>query len=120
MTNTLPDPTHPDPSAHDSAPRTPAPRPLRIWPAVTFVALYLLLRLGAPLMTDEAGAIAMLGGVVCVLGIILWWLFFSRAPWLERFGFLAVMAAAMFLTVRVVHPSISNGAMGMLSYVLTL
>src|SRR5687767_863113 len=120
MTNTLPDPTRPDPSLRDSAPQTPAPRPLRIWPAVSFVVLYLLLRFGAPLVMDEAGPLVMLGAMVCWLGIVLWWLFFSRAPWLERLGFIAVMAAVMFASLWIVHPSIHNGAMGMLPYILTL
>jgi outer membrane protein assembly factor BamB len=120
MTNTLPDSTRPDPSVRESVPATPAPRPLRVWPAVTFVALYLLLRFVLPLVMEDAGPLVMLGSLVCFLGIVLWWLFFSRAPWLERLGVIVVMAAAMFATLWIVHPSIHNGAMGMLPYVLTL
>ncbi len=85
------------------------------------MALYLLAPDSSlPLVTDEAGALVMLVGMVCLLGIVLWWLFFSRAPWLERLGFLVVMAAAMFAMLWIVHPSIHNGAMGMLPYILTL
>jgi outer membrane protein assembly factor BamB len=118
MTNTLPDPTRTDPSL--PAPQTPAPRPLRLWPAVMFVALYVLLRFGLPLVMDEAGAFVMLVSLVCGLGIVLWWLFFSRAPWLERLGLIVAMAAAMVAMMWIVHPSIHNGAMGMLPYVFTL
>lgn len=84
------------------------------------VALYLLLRFGLPLVMDEAGALVMLASVVCGLGVVLWWLFFSRAPWLERLGLIAAMAAAMAAMMWIVHPSIHNGAMGMLPYIFTL
>jgi outer membrane protein assembly factor BamB len=85
-----------------------------------FVALYLLLRIVLPWVTDEAGAFIMLAGVVSLLGIALWWLLFSRAPWLERLMLPVVMAVAMVATVQLVHPSIHNGAMGMLPYVSAL
>src|SRR5262249_34701995 len=52
-----------------------------------------------------------LGGGVAVL---LWWLFFSRAPWTERIGALVLMPVAVLATSRLVHPSIANGAMGMM------
>jgi outer membrane protein assembly factor BamB len=120
MTNTLPDPMRPDPSIRESAPQTPAPRPLRLWPALMFVALYLLLLIVLPLVTDEAGAMLMLANLVCGLGIVLWWLFFSRAPWLERLALIPAMAVAMVAMMWIVHPSIHNGAMGMLPYVFTL
>jgi outer membrane protein assembly factor BamB len=85
-----------------------------------FVALYGLLRIVLPLVTDEAGAFMMLAGVVSLVGVVLWWLFFSRAPWLERLALPVVMAAAMAATLQLVHPSIHNGAMGMLPYISAL
>jgi outer membrane protein assembly factor BamB len=98
---------------------TPA-KPLRIWPAVIIAALMVLVKV-APAVAPDAmffgvpvAIIAMLGGVVGGLAILVWWLFFSRAPWLERAAAPVVMVAAVLVTSRVVHPSIANGMMGMM------
>ena len=55
---------------------------------------------------------AVLGGLVFGLAIIVWWLFFSRAAWVERLGALVLMVVALAATSRLVHESISNGMMG--------
>src|SRR5262249_14334599 len=59
-------------------------------------------------------AVAVIGGVFCGLGVVVWWLFFSRAPWSERVGAIVLMIAALFATKRIVHPSIAGGMMGMM------
>lgn len=82
-----------------------------------FIALYVLARIVLPFVTDEAGAFLMLIGAVCLVGVVLWWLLFSRAPWLERLALPVVMAVAMAAALQLVHPSIHNGAMGMLPYI---
>ena len=38
---------------------------------------------------------AIQGTFGCTVAIILWWLFFSRAPWLDRIGDIGFMAAAL-------------------------
>ncbi|HWN09908.1 MAG TPA: PQQ-binding-like beta-propeller repeat protein [Pyrinomonadaceae bacterium] len=102
-------------------------KPLRLWPGVIAAALLLLLRFIVPLAFPEAeiaGVPAMLigvmSGVVFGLLIVVWWMFFSRAPWTERLGFLALMIVAMFATSRIIHVSIATGAMGFLFYVLAV
>ena len=60
------------------------------------------------------------GGLAGALLIALWWLFFSRAPWLERLGAIAVMAAALFATRFILHPSIAGGMMGFMFYVYAI
>ena len=62
----------------------------------------------------------MLGGMAGALLIALWWLLFSRAPWLERLGAIAVMAAALFATRFILHPSIAGGMMGFMLYVYAI
>ncbi|HEX8162311.1 MAG TPA: PQQ-binding-like beta-propeller repeat protein [Pyrinomonadaceae bacterium] len=96
------------------------PRPLRLWPGVALVILMLLVRFVLPAVVPEAILVAMIGEVVGALAIIVWWLFFSRAPWPERVGALVLMIVALVATKRVVHPSIAGGAMGMLLYVLAI
>jgi outer membrane protein assembly factor BamB len=49
-----------------------------------------------------------------------WWLFFSRAAWLDRIGALVLMPVAVFVTKRFVHQSIENGFMGNMIIVLAI
>ena len=44
--------------------------------------------------------------------ILVWWLFFSRAPWSERLGALVLMVVALLATSRLVHVSIADRADG--------
>src|SRR6185503_10758627 len=55
-----------------------------------------------------------------LLSIFVWWIFFSRAPWSERLGAIAVMIVALFVTSRFIHVSIAGGAMGFLFWVLAI
>ena len=88
-----------------------SPRPLRLWPGVSAAALFLVFRFVAPLFPD-GDMIGMLGSVVGALVILIWWLFFSRAPWAERVGALVVMTVALLLTWQIVDKSIATGMMG--------
>jgi outer membrane protein assembly factor BamB len=92
-------------------------KPLRLWPGVVIVALQWLLRFVIPeIVPEDLAPQAMLygifGALLCAVALLLWWLFFSRAPWLERLGVLAVMVVAMVATRFALHRSIAEGAMG--------
>ena len=91
-------------------------KPLRVWPGVVVAMLLVLVRL-TPIVVDEVMPIAMMGAVVGGLLILLWWLFLSRARWSERLGVTVLMIGALFVTSRLVHESITGGAMGFLFYV---
>ena len=56
----------------------------------------------------------MIVAIAGTLAIVVWWLFFSRAPWSERIGGILVMIAAVFATRPLLHRSITNGMMGMM------
>jgi outer membrane protein assembly factor BamB len=93
----------------------PAPKkPLRLWPGVVIVTLQWLLRFGVPIVMPEAQIVGIIGEVAGGLAIVVWWLFFSRAPWSDRLGALVLMIVALVATRRIVHPSIENGMMGMM------
>lgn len=96
---------------------TPAPKPLRLWPGVVLVALQWLLRFVVPFLVPDAAMIGVLGALGCGLLLVVWWLFFSRAPWLERLGALALLIVAVPVTKLFVHPSIAGGMMGMMPIV---
>ncbi len=84
----------------------PTPRkPLRLWPGVRRRGrCWLVFKLAAA--TFAPPPVGMLGGIAAGLVILLWWLFFSRAPWFERVGALVLMVGGVFATVRLVHVSI--------------
>jgi len=79
--------------------------------------LLVLIRFVVPIVGSEVMPFAMLGALAAALAILAWWLFFSRAPWSERLGGIALTIAAVFATSRLVHPSIAGGGMGMLLYI---
>ncbi|MFB3826526.1 MAG: PQQ-binding-like beta-propeller repeat protein [Bryobacteraceae bacterium] len=88
--------------------------PLRLWPGVAAVILQWTVWLLVPLVIPGTMIFAVLGGLVGGLLVLVWWVFFSRAPWLRRLGALAVMAAALAATWQVLDPSVAAGMMGMM------
>src|SRR6185436_12918769 len=88
-------------------------KPLRLWPGVAAVAALCLLRFGVPAVSsgDIAGYIALSGELFGVLAVVGWWLFFSRAPWPERLGAVALMIVALAATPRILDKSIATGMM---------
>lgn len=89
---------------------------LRLWTGVIIVALQWLVMFGLPLVMPETGGTAILGGLAGGLLVIVWWLFFSRAPWTERVGAIALMPVAVFATKKIVHASIANAGMGFMFF----
>ena len=87
-------------------------KPLRLWPGVVAAVLLLLARFGLPRVFPEQAIYGILGAVVAGLLILVWWLFFSRAPWSERIGAVVLMVVAVYGTQYIVHESISGGLMG--------
>ena len=88
------------------------PLSLRLWPGVVGGALLLFSAL-RPLFTSDGG-IGVLAGVVGALIVIVWWLFFSRAPWSVRLTTVGSAALLMYGTFRIIDPSIAGGMMGLM------
>src|SRR2546427_96328 len=89
-------------------------KPLRLWPGVVAVVLQWLVRFVVPVVVPGAIAVGMIGELLGGVTIVVWWLFFSRAPWSERVGAIVLMGVALFATPRIVHKSIATGMMGMM------
>ncbi len=101
--------------------------PLRLKPAIVLVTLLLLLTYGVPAVAPDAevaglplGLLSLLAGVLCFAGIVIWWLFFSRARWFERVGALGVVVVALFAARSVAHISIVDAGMGRFFYIAVL
>lgn len=90
------------------------PKPLRLWPGVLAVLLQWLLMFILPWLVPKAMAIGLMGGLFLGLIIVLWWVFFSRAPGFERWIAPLLMIFAMFLTSRLIHETVQTGNMGMM------
>lgn len=103
-------------STDEPKPRNPERRqPLRLWPGVSLAILLVVLRYGAPLVAPDNGLlIAFLGGAGVALLIVLWWLFASRAPWVERLAAVALVAVALVATPSILHESIAKGNMSLM------
>jgi outer membrane protein assembly factor BamB len=93
---------------------------LRLWPGIVLVALQWLIRFIVPIFAPDAVGLALIGGTVGGIAVLVWWIFFSRAPWSDRIGATILMAVAMLGTLRIVHESIATGAQGMLLPILAI
>lgn len=95
-------------------------RPLRLWPGVAIVLLQWLGWFVIPILIPDATYYGLMGGLMCGLAVVVWWMFFSRAPWIERLGALVLMIVALAATPLILHKSIATGAMGMLFYIYAI
>ncbi len=93
-------------------------KPLRLWPGVAAVALQWLGWFVVPaVLPPDAAMYGMIGGFLGgTMAVVVWWLFFSRTPWSERVGALALMVVAVVATKRIVDPSIATAGQGMLMF----
>src|SRR5215216_5871861 len=87
----------------DAAPH----KPLRVWPGIVAVVLQWLSRFGikAVIPGIDGFGKAMMASFLFTLVLIVWWTFFSRARWRERFGALGLVALALAGTWFLRHNS---------------
>ena len=70
-------------------------KPIRVWPGVVAAILMVGMRFVLPLAAPGGTVIGLIGAALSALAIVVWWLFFSRAPWSERLGALVLMIVAL-------------------------
>jgi hypothetical protein len=100
--------------------KTPARKPLRLWPNVAIAILQVLVTFAIPVVAPDNTLLRVLAGPACTLAVVLWWVFFSRAPWSERLGAVGLMIAALLATSRIIDKSLATGAQGMLFPILAI
>ena len=89
-------------------------KPLRLWPGIVFAIVLVLGRYVMPIIVPEEieifglplGLVAVFGGMLAAVGILVWWVFFSRAAWSER------LAAIVLIVVAVPALVLARGARG--------
>ena len=87
-------------------------KPLRLWPGVVLAALLLVGWFVLPAVVPKAFLVGMLAAVVCALGVVVWWSFFSRARWFERVGAILLMIVGVAAARPFVDKSIAGAGMG--------
>ena len=87
---------------------------LRLWPGVLAVTLQWFTRFALPIFWPDGLEFCVLSGLAGGLLVLVWWAFFSRAPWVERLGGILLMIVAMGAASRIVDRSVATGMMGMM------
>jgi outer membrane protein assembly factor BamB len=102
-------------------------RLVRLTPGVIILALQWLMFFVVPAVAGDVeifglplAVIAMFAGVLGGVAALLWWVVFSRAPWLERIAAPLVMIAGILLTRQLAHESIVGAHMGVSLFFLPL
>ena len=96
------------------------PGKIRLMPGVIIMVLLILIRFIIPMIFPDTIMVGLMGGIFICLAIIIWWVFFSRAPGIERWGGFVLMVISLVGVSYISHPSLAKGGMGMLFYIYAL
>jgi outer membrane protein assembly factor BamB len=93
-------------------------KPLRLIPGIVIAILLVLIRYVIPAFSqnDTITFSSIFGGLICSVAILVWWVFFSRAPMVERLGAPVLMIVALLVTSKFLDVSIATAMMGMMFY----
>jgi len=87
-------------------------QPLRVWPGVVAVVVQWFGFFVLPIIVPDAMLYGIMGALVCAVAVLVWWLFFSRAPYVERWGVAVLIIIAWLVASRLIDKSIATGMMG--------
>ena len=93
-------------------------KPLRLWPGMVAMILIILVKLVVPKVISDALPVAIFGRLFLGLVVIIWWMFFSRAPRLKRWSAVPLMIIALIVVRPFLHKSIATAGMEMLFLLL--
>jgi outer membrane protein assembly factor BamB len=82
-------------------------KPLRLWPGVIAAVVLGLARFGVKAVIPgfKGFALGMQWALGAALAVVLWWMLFSRARWLDRVGAIVLMIAGLSATWFLRHDS---------------
>ena len=84
-------------------------KPLRVWPGVILAVALLAARFGVKAVVPGFTGFSrgMMWSFYVAGAVLLWWLLLSRARWFERLGGVALIAAGLYASWQLRHPSMS-------------
>jgi len=88
---------------------------MRLWPGLIGAAL-IVAGLFVPAVSTSLGMMGIFVALIAAALTTIWWLFFSRAPWVDRLSAVALVAIAVATMRPLLDPSIATGAMGFLPF----
>ncbi len=97
-----------------------ANQPLRLWPGVIAAMLLLVAKLIVPVFMQDALPIVMFGGLFLAVAIVVWWLFFSRAPVVDRLAITGLLVVSLIVVRPFLHETIAKAGMGLLFPILAI
>ena len=89
-------------------------KPLRLWPGFAIVIIQWLLRFILPSLFPGTLIVGAFGGIIGGIAVIIWWIFFSRAPRFERWSAVPIMIAGLVITSQIIDKSLATAMMGMM------
>jgi outer membrane protein assembly factor BamB len=97
-------------------------KPLRLWPGVVIVTLQWLARFVVPIFVsgDIVTQLGVFAGLLGGLAVVVWWVFFSRAPRSERWGAIILIIVAMIIASRFLDESIHTAMMGLMFIIYSI
>ncbi len=95
-------------------------KPLRLWPGIVIVILQWLIRYVIPEIEPHAIYLGVFGGILGGLVVVVWWTFFSRAPWFERLIAPVLMIAALAATSQILDKSIATANVGFMFTIFSI
>lgn len=91
-------------------------KPLRLLPGIIIVAIQAILFF-LPGILPETMMVSVLSGIGLSVFVIIWWVFFSRAPIIERWGAVLLIIVAMPVVSFFLDESIATGNMGLMFWI---
>jgi len=102
----------------DSNANTPSRKPLRLWPGVAALMLQWLAWIGVPIIAPDAAPFGLAGGFLLGLVVVLWWAFFSRVPYAERWSAVLLIIVAVAVAPRI--PGLLHSSVGLMFVILVV
>ncbi|HBE01525.1 MAG TPA: hypothetical protein DC049_03485 [Spirochaetia bacterium] len=87
---------------------------LRLLPGMVIVILQWIIGFIVPLIIPETLVAGVFAGMLGGLAVIIWWIFFSRAKNIDRFGPVILIFISLYAASRFLHESIKTGNMGLM------
>ncbi|MBN1820808.1 MAG: hypothetical protein JW833_08825 [Prolixibacteraceae bacterium] len=91
-------------------------KPIRLIPGIIIALLLILIRFVMPVVIPNTTEIGIMLSFLALPAVIIWWVFFSRVPVIERLTAIILMIVTLFISSNLLHESIKTGMQGMMYF----